>query len=142
MMSGAAPLTEAEVRELADEWYNKLDEHAPPEEFVSLLASEGLEMNWPEGPFYGFDGFKRWYDRVLVTFFNEVHSIKEFSVTPEGDRAGVKVTVQWQANTWKPPAPFSERVFWQAYQTWAVKRDPATGKPVIQTLTVDSYNIL
>ena len=43
-----------------------LEVHAPFEELVPLVASEGLEMYWPEGPTFGVDEFKGWYDRVTA----------------------------------------------------------------------------
>jgi len=43
-MSGLAPITEAEVKEFAKDWYHKLDIHVPLEEFVPMLAEQGLEM--------------------------------------------------------------------------------------------------
>ena len=33
-------------------------------------------MYWPEGPTFGVDEFKGWYDRVTATFFDEVHTMK------------------------------------------------------------------
>lgn len=53
-MSNLAPLTEGEIKELAVEWYGKLDLHLPVEEYRTLLAEEGLEMKFPEGTFKGF----------------------------------------------------------------------------------------
>jgi len=78
-------LDEAEVRKLVDDWYHALDVHVPFEEIVPLVASSGLEMYWPEGPTFGVDEFKGWYDRVTRTFFDEVHTMKELVITPRGD---------------------------------------------------------
>jgi hypothetical protein len=139
-MSNVAPLTDAEVQELAKEWYKKLDVHAPLEEFVPMLAEEGLKMVFPEATVEGFEGFKGWYERVIGIFFDEVHTLKKVDVTPKGEQADVKVVVKWEASVWKPPAPKSERIVLDAYQTWVVKRSPQTGKPVVTTYIVDSLD--
>lgn len=139
-VSTLAPLTEAEIKEMAAAWYSKLDVHAPLEEFVPFLAEEGLEMRFPEATVYGFDGFKSWYERVIGIFFDEVHTLKQVQVTSVAELANVKVVVKWEASVWNPPAPKSERIVLDAYQTWVVKRSSNTGKPVVQTYIVDSLD--
>ena len=136
-MSNLKPIAQAEMEEMAAEWYKKLDVHAPLEEYVPMLASEGLKMVFPEATVEGFEGFKGWYERVIGIFFDEVHTLKEVSVTPKGDKADVKVVVKWEASVWKPPAPTSERIVLDAYQTWEVQRSPESGKPVVLTYIVD-----
>jgi hypothetical protein len=93
-------------------------------------------MVFPEATVEGFEGFKGWYDRVIGIFFDEVHTLKEVNPTIEGDTATVKVVVNWQASVWNPPAPNSERIKLDAYQTWEVIRS-AEGKPVVKTYIVD-----
>ena len=139
-MSNLVLMTEAEVQELAKEWYLKLDVHAPLEEFVPMLAEEGLRMVFPEATVEGFEGFKGWYERVIGIFFDEVHTLKEVNVTQKGEQADVKVVVKWEASVWKPPAPKSERIILDAYQSWVVKRSPKSGNPVVITYVVDSLN--
>jgi hypothetical protein len=132
------PLSSAAIQEMAAAWYKKLDVHAPVEEIVPMLAKEGVTMVFPEATVEGIDGFKGWYDRVINIFFDEVHTLKEVSVTPKEDgKAEVKVVVKWEASVWKPPAPFSERIILDAYQTWEVQPDPETGNPVVLTYIVD-----
>lgn len=135
------PLTEAEVRQLAADWYRKLDVHAPLEEYFPLLTEENLEMRFPEGTVYGFDGFQGWYERVTCVFFDEVHTLKKVERTSNADgQVQVKVVVGWQASIWNPPAAKSERIVLDAYQTWAVKRSPKTQKAVISLYVVDSFD--
>ncbi len=138
-VSNLAPLTQSEIRQLAADWYLKLDVHAPLEEYVPFLAEEGLEMRFPEGTVYGFDGFKGWYERVTRIFFDEVHTLKKVEATSNSNtQVEVKVVVNWQASIWNPPAAKSQRIVSDAYQTWVVKRSPTTQKPVIQSYVVDS----
>ncbi len=138
-MSKLTPLTETEVKKFAVEWYEKLDVHAPLEHYIPLLANEGLEMQFPEGTFTGFEGFESWYKNVIGIFFDEVHTLKEVNLmSVSHEKANVKVIVNWQASIWNPPAPKSERIILDAYQTWVLKRSPKTQKPVIATYIVDS----
>lgn len=138
-MSEQKPLTEAEIKEFAADWYKKLDVHAPLEEFKPLLA-EDVELRFPEATVHGYEGFSDWYNKVINIFFDEVHTLKEVKMTPSDDNAEVKVVVQWEASIWKPPAPESERINLDAYQTWVVTRSPDTQKPVVSLYVVDSLD--
>jgi hypothetical protein len=133
----ATALTQEEITAFAKDWYHKLDVHDPLEDFVPLLAEDGVKMVFPEATIEGFEGFKGWYERVINIFFDEVHNVKEATATINGDHADVKVVVGWEASVWKPPAPNSERIVLDAYQTWKVKRSATTGKVVITTYIVD-----
>lgn len=137
-------LTQAEIQELADVWYKKLDVHASLDEFKPLLAREGVSMVFPEATLAGWDKFADWYEGghglpgVINIFFDEVHELKSVESTPAGeDKATVKVVVKWEASVWKNPAAKSERIVLDAYQTWEVIRSPESGKPVILTYIVD-----
>lgn len=137
-MANSEPLTEAEIKELATVWYRKLDVHAPLEDYIPLLAEEGLKMVFPEATVEGFEGFKGWYERVIGIFFDEVHTVKQAKPTSVNEeQAEVSVVVQWEASVWKPPAPNSERIICDAYQTWIVKRSPKSQKAVVATYIVD-----
>ncbi|ACK66172.1 hypothetical protein PCC8801_2140 [Rippkaea orientalis PCC 8801] len=137
-------LTEGEITELAVEWYNKLDIHAPLAEYRSLLAENDLEMRFPEGIYRGFEDFAQWYQGgtrhrgVINLFFDEVHTLKLVRLLGISDQeATVKVIVKWEASRWNAPVPISERIVMDAYQTWIVRRSPTSGQPVIQRYTVD-----
>ena len=133
----STPLTETEIKDMAAQWYRKLDVHAPMVEILPMLADEGLEMKFPEATLHGHAGFEGWYQRVIRIFFDEVHTLKEVTVTPANDGARVKVVVRWEASVWNPPAAKSERIVLDAYQTWVVKRSLSTQKPVVVTYIVD-----
>ncbi len=131
-----ATLTESEVRELAAEWYRKLDIHAPLVELLPLV-DENAEMKFPEATLRGLADFESWYERVIRIFFDEVHTLKTVEVEPTEDGAEVKVVVHWEASVWNPPAAYSQRISLDAYQTWTVRRNETTGKPVIARYSVD-----
>jgi hypothetical protein len=135
-------LTEASVKELVDRWYHLLDVHAPVEELVPLLAQSGLEMYWPEGPTFGIDGFKGWYERVTRTFFDEIHTMKELAITSRGDLADVKLVVNWQARVWSPPDAKSKWLGMDARQTWVVVPSADGNHAVIQKYVVDGLDLM
>lgn len=136
-MSGS--LNETGIKEMAAEWYRKLDVHAPMVEILPLLAEEGLEMKFPEAMLNNLAEFEGWYQGVIRIFFDEMHKLKEVSVKINGDRADVHIVVEWHASVWKPPAAKSARIMLDADQTWVVKASKE-GKPVIATYIVNSLN--
>ena len=75
--------------------------------------------------------------RPIRVFFDEVHTLKQVDAKPTDEGAQVKVVVRWEASVWNPPAAKSQRIKLDAYQTWLVRRSPATDKPVIARYVVD-----
>lgn len=141
-MNLLASVTESEVRQFVNDWYQKLDVHAPISEILPLLAGENLEMQLPETTLHGLDEFNSWYDRIIHTFFDEVHTLQTLDITTTRDRAEVQLVVRWEASRWKAPAPKSERLAFDAAQRWVVTRSPITQEPVIVTYIVDSLTPL
>jgi hypothetical protein len=141
-MGDLAPLTETEVRQLADDWYRLLDVHDPMVNLLPMLPSDGITQKWPEVTVTDLVGFEEWYQRVIRTFFDEEHTLKEFNVTLNGDgsKADVKVIVYWEASVWTPGDRLSKRLMMDAYQTWEVIRSAQSGKPVIKTIIVDKID--
>jgi ketosteroid isomerase-like protein len=140
----AEALTQEEIQDLADRWYGALDVHAPVAELHAMMTDEGNDMEWPELPTHGHVEFTVWYEKVTRRFFDEVHTIKSVEATIDegGNRADVKVVVNWKASVWEPPAPKSITIHMDAYQTWEVVRDSATGKALINKYFVDSFSEL
>lgn len=141
-MKTLTPLTESEVKQFVDDWYLKLDIHAPVEEFLPLLVEENLTMQLPERTLHSLDEFKTWYDGVTHIFFDEVHTMQELNIAIASDRADIQLVVRWEASRWHEPAPKSERLAFNAAQRWVVKRSPNTQKPVVETYIVDSFTPL
>lgn len=138
-MSNLAPLTEAEIREFAGEWYRKLDVHAPLSDLTPLIVEEGFELVVPEGKYTNLDGFQSWYERAIRIFFDEEHEVKEVKLDMVSDsQITVKVIVRWKARVWRPPSATSETIEMDAYQTWVVVRSPVTQKAAILSYAVDS----
>jgi hypothetical protein len=130
--------TPAPIQSLATDWYHKLDNHAPAEDYAPLLAGDDLELRFPEGTFRGFSGFRQWYERVLGLFFDESHVIKSIDLASgTGPNVEAKVVVHWEASTWTPPDARSRRIKMDAYQTWIVRPSTSTGQPEIFSYAVD-----
>jgi hypothetical protein len=131
--SGQGALTLAEIESFAREWYRRLDEHAPVEEILPMLAPE-TEFQIPEGVQRGHDGFRELYqgERGWIRgFFDEVHTVSRVAVWASGEETTVDVVVNWQARRWQPPAARSEWIGFDAYQQWVMVRSAATGQPLI-----------
>jgi ketosteroid isomerase-like protein len=138
---GLAPLTEDEVKRFMERWYLELlDTHAPPDDLAVCVADDA-EMRFPEVTVFGVDAFRDWYDRIVTTFFDEVHTItrNDVTVAADGQSAEVKVDVNWQAKVWIPPAAKSQWIGFDAGQTHEVRRSPKTGEPMIQVYGVDTF---
>jgi len=133
-------MTEWDVKELVFSWFRKITSKVPVEELLSMLNSEELEMKFPEETLQSYDDFKKWYETVTNKFFNQVHEVKMLDVEVSGDKAAVKLIVNWQAETWEPPSPFSQRDGSYVHQSWIVKKDAKTGKPVITTYHVGEFD--
>ncbi|MFD6986430.1 nuclear transport factor 2 family protein, partial [Streptomyces sp. NPDC059956] len=99
----AERLTEDAIRAFAEKWYVALDQHVQPDQVLALIT-EDLEFKVPEDTFLGHQGFGRWYEAVTNRFFDEVHTVTKVEPVIEGDRAIVRVLVNWQAKIWDPPA--------------------------------------
>lgn len=128
-------LTKEAIKDFAVEWYKLLDVHAPQVDFLPLLANEELEMVFPEATVKGHAGFEGWFQRVIRIFFDEVHLVKEVTSEIKGNKANVKVVVQWEASVWNAPEAYSKRIKLDAFQTWEMKL--SDGMPVITKYIVD-----
>jgi hypothetical protein len=132
-----------EVAAFAADWYRMLDEHVPGPEISPLVIDEGLEFVVPEATLRSRAEFQKWYTGgdgypgVINQFFDEAHTIRELETLTHGMRAAVKVVVNWQAKRWTPPAPRSEWVGFDVFQTWEIVRSAETGRPIIARYVVD-----
>lgn len=140
-MSSIAPLTEAEVVALVDTWWRVLDTHAPVEEFMVLVADEDVEFRLPEFTLTDKEGVIKWYTRAIHTYFDETHETKDLAITvnPAGDQAEVKILTHWRASVWSPPSATHGPIDFLAGQTWGIRRSSISGKPVVATYHVDSF---
>ena len=134
------PLTAPEIKEMVAEWSHLLDVHAPMVDVLPMLATDGLEMQFPEATLKSLAEFEGWYQGVIRIFFDEVHKLKVCDSKIDGDTAKVHIVVEWHASMWHPPAEKSLRIMCDADQDWIVKRSPVTGKPVVKVYKVNALN--
>ncbi len=106
----------------------------------AMLSGDGLEMQFPEKTLRNYGEFKEWYEGVTGVFFDQVHDVKLLGIDLAGDKATVNLIVNWQARTWKPPAPKSEWQGSNVHQKWTVTRDPKGGQAVIQLYKVGTFD--
>ena len=143
-MSNLAPLTKAEVEDMVNDWYRALDVHKPIAEVLQYASEAELEMVLPEATLHNLAEFEQLVQVWYRSFFDEVHTMQSLNTTisPDGQKADIKLVVRWEASRWTPPAPRSERLKMDAYQTWVVKRSPKSGKPAITRYVVDELKPL
>ena len=139
-MSNTAPLTIAEVKQFVDHWFHSLDIHVPLETFLGMVEDEGIEFRFPEVTVTDKTGLTQWYKRVTSTFFNEVHQLVDLETTIDSNGATLNLMTHWQASTWNPPAPNSERINFMAGQTWLVRRSKTTGQPIVVRYIVNTFD--
>ena len=121
-MGDSTLITEAEINTFVAAWYRALDFHVPLADISTLLADEGLSMQFPDGDIHDFDSFKTWYDRVTTIFFDENHYVKSVAARISGATAVLDIVVGWQASWWEPPAAKSKRTSMDATQRWTVRQ--------------------
>ena len=139
-MTTSKALTKEEVEKFVYDWYHALDVHVPPAEAEAMVDMENVEFHIPEGIRKGPQAFRDMYHFWTNTFFDEVHTMVNLDVTPEGDQARVKLLVDWKARTWTPPEPTHKDIHFHAGQSWVVVRHPQTGRPAIQQYIVETFD--
>jgi len=139
-MSEPKALTNGEVQELVYVWFQKITDKASLDEMLSMLSNNELEMRFPETTIRSHTDFQRWYEETTNRFFDQMHNLKMLAVDLNGARASVTLVVNWQACTWKPPAPYSEWQGFNVHQAWTVERESGSGRPVITGYYVDKLD--
>lgn len=110
------------------------DEHVSVDEIAPMVVDDGLEYIVPEATLRSRNEFRQWYEGggdypgVINLYFDEVHTLARVAVSGLAERPHVEVVVNWQLRRWRPPAPRSEWLGFDAFQTWDVVRSPETGK--------------
>jgi hypothetical protein len=111
-----------EIKTFVAAWYRFLDFHVPIAEIYTLLADQGLNVQFPDGDIKDYASFKQWYDRVTNLFFDENHYVQTIDAKIDGDQAVLDIVVGWQASWWEAPSAKSKRVSMDATQRWTVRR--------------------
>jgi hypothetical protein len=148
--------TASDVRDMIYAWYRLLDGHVDVKEYLPYLHPSRLKMVFPEATLQGVDAYRAWYmggvpkfdlPGVINIFFDEVHELKRIDITLAGTddpatwQADVLIVVKWEARRWKPPAPKSEYLGFDAWQRWVLTLSPQ-GKPVVEQYIVEKLEKL
>ncbi|MBK8026165.1 MAG: hypothetical protein IPK19_33460 [Chloroflexi bacterium] len=143
-MTQLAPLTKQEIEAMVIDWYQGLDVHRAQVDMIKYIHSTELEMVFPEATLRTQAEFELWFQGVIRIFFDEVHTMQslDIQVSEDGSKADVKLVVRWEASRWKAPAANSERLRFDAYQTWIIKRCPKSLAPAITLYVVDELRQL
>jgi hypothetical protein len=143
-MTQLAPLTKDEITAMVYDWYEGLDVHRPMVDLIKYIHSTDLEMRFPEATLRTQAEFEGWFQGVIRIFFDEVHVMQSLDIQLNDDNseADVKLVVRWEASRWKPPAAKSERLLFDAYQTWKIRRCPKSLAPAITLYIVDELRML
>jgi hypothetical protein len=129
-------MTLEQIKTFVAAWYRALDFHEPIATAYTFLASEGLNMQFPDGDIRDYASFKKWYDRVTNLFFDENHYVQTVEAEISGNEAVVDIVVGWQASWWIPPEAKSKRVSMDATQRWTVRRSTRN----VYGLEIATYN--
>jgi hypothetical protein len=129
-------LVRTEILHLIRQWFRGLNDHAPVETMLNMLAPDGFEMKFPEGIIRTAQDFMTWHSDVTSKFFDQIHELKNIRIDINGDEADVTVYVNWIAHTWKAPDAYSGRLDFDAFQTWKVVK-AADGSIRIKRYVVD-----
>ena len=131
-----AAITMDQIKDFVAAWYRDLDFHVPLDEIYTLLADQGLDVQFPDGDIKDRASFKQWYDRVTNLFFDENHNVQTIDAKIDGNMAILDIVVGWQASWWEPPSAKSKRVSMDATQRWTVR--PSRKNPY--GLEIVTYN--
>lgn len=116
-------VTEAFVQE----WFDLLSAHAPIDQLLPFLATDGLVMQFPERTLYNHADVRDWYAAVGESYTSQDHIVENVDATPSAAGTDLAVTVVWLAQQISDDAQLAFRV----NQSWRLTESPATGRPLI-----------
>ena len=135
-------ISEKEVRDLAKNFYQLLDQHANVAECLEYLYADStrFHMKFPNGTIINSDQFNEWYLDTTKKYFDEVHQLKQINSITQMDsgRLSLDVTIHWEASTWNAPEATSNRLVADVQQSWTVTRCTSSYKPLFETYVVNN----
>ncbi|GGN12818.1 hypothetical protein FHR83_003643 [Actinoplanes campanulatus] len=119
-------------------WFKYLDQHAPAGQVVDCLATDGLEMVFPERTLRSIDDFRDWYATVCRAYTDETHVVEEVTPSMAGDDINVDVVVVWRATQTSD----GSRLAMRARQRWVLRRTDTEMGLAIAEYRVDELTSL
>ena len=136
-----APINELEIKQLAADFYEKLDSHAPVEEVTQFLDLDAsFKMRFPSLTLRNREEFEQWYQGNINVFFDEIHMIKALSIKDNTQvQANSDAIVHWEGSSWKAPGANSKRFVIDEEHSWSVVRS-SDFKPIYKKYIVHRLN--
>lgn len=130
------------LKKFAVAWYKGLDVHAIAPDLHRFLASDDLEMEFPERTLRSYSDFDEWLEVIYRTFFDEDHNVQGVDIISQTDSsAELDVVVAWQASWFTPPDAKSKRTSMNAIQKWTVQASDKNAYGVeIRSYAVDRFD--
>jgi len=133
-------LTEAMVKNVILSWYQGTNDHKPLADQLALLTDD-VEMRYPDTsvPFTGKKAFSKWYEDVLVKYFDEIHKVESWDIKISGQLAIVDLVVRWERRRWNPGEATSHYEASVSRQYLELVRLPADGRVLIRKKIVKTF---
>jgi len=116
-------VTEKFVRD----WFDLLSTHAPIDQLLPFIATDELEMEFPERTLHSHADVRDWYLAVGDSYTGQDHIVEKIDATPSRTGTDLDVTVVWKAEQTSDGARLAFRV----NQSWHLADSAKTGRPLI-----------
>ncbi|WFE62845.1 hypothetical protein [Micromonospora sp. WMMD714] len=110
----------AVVRQFCQQWFDDLSHRAPVQEMLPRLASQGLEMVFPETTLFSTGDFVEWYAAVGDLFTDQEHELQRLDVADHGSWLDLDLTVIWKATH----VSDGTRTVFRIDQRWTLRKGP------------------
>ncbi len=136
MAHGGKDMNKTAIFKLIRDWFLQINNHAPVETLLAMLAPGGFTLRFPEATLGNEKEFRAWYLDVTSKFFDQNHDVRHLEIDLNNGGAEISLLVNWQARTWQAPDAYSAHLDFDAIQSWSIVVHPGTGRPVIKRYEV------
>lgn len=135
------PVTEAEIRSLIVQWNRLQDRQAGLAEFLPMIAREGFYLEFDRTRWEGYEGLEA-HQLLKRRFFDESHDTFEVHVFPESGAVHARTIAHWNAHYRPDGSPHSKQIKTRIEHDWEFRRDPSSGRAVMQGHKVTKFEYL
>ncbi|MCT4618253.1 MAG: flavin reductase family protein [Marinisporobacter sp.] len=116
-----------EIVEFILNYYNKLDNGEPIEEFKNFFNWNDFEIMNGNNFIDSFEKYNRWYDDVNNTFFDRKHIIEKLKIDKVNQNEyKIEMDIYFRAKTWKKGQAKSRNIHVKGNIEWTLIRDKVT----------------
>lgn len=108
------------VREFCQKWFDDLSNRAPVQQLLPRLATQGLEIAFPERTLFHHNDFVDWYAAVGDQFTDQEHVLERLDVEDHGSVLDLDLTVVWKATHLQD----GSRTAFRIDQRWTLRKGP------------------